>query len=294
MYHLRPNLVWTDTEHNTKIYASDDCTKSLKKQIPSVSIAAGYDFGCTWNYGLPELTLAEKALIGLVRVHADILKLSAPFNLNDDTRHSALKGHVFATRHDGPIQAATVLPRLNANDMVFVYFLGKKNVWNKIRKEWRKYRVFEDTLKVRPDLVMLWLRVLKAVNRFYYEIEILELTEAEKVTLENIPKTILNEAHVSENEFTMRLDQRGSASTGQPVADHNLADRPDGEDDHIIDDRNDRGIDSVFINDFDEVFDAPNMDTGKRYLCAVDNLIDQMDELHNPAHIIKIQKKKRK
>ena len=120
VYHLMQNLVWTDTEHNTKIYACDDCTKSLKKhQIPSVSIAAGYDFGCTWIYGLPELTLAEKALIGLVRVHADILKLSAPFNLNDDTRHNALKGHVFATRHDGPIQAATVLPRLNANDMVY-------------------------------------------------------------------------------------------------------------------------------------------------------------------------------
>ena len=50
----------------------------------------------------------------------------------------------------------------------------------------------------------------------------------------------------------------------------------------------------LFINDFDEMFDAPNVDTGKRYLCAVDNLIDQMDELHNPAHIIKIQKKKEK
>ena len=112
----------------------------------------------------------------------------------------------------------------------------------------------------------------------------------------NIPEIILNEAHVSDNENSMRLDLRGTASTGQPVADHNITNRPDGDDDHFIDSRNDRGIDSVFINDFDEVFDAPQLDTRQNYLCAADEIISQFEENHNSSegYVIKVKKKNEK
>jgi hypothetical protein len=220
-YNVLPNAVFQDWNNKYKIHACDTCFYSLRsRQRPKLSIRNGYDFGCVSNTSLPELSLAEKALIGLNRVYGDIVKLRPAQNLSDETRLTALKGHVITIPHKGAQMACTELPRMRADDVVSIYFIGAASQWHRLRRDWKRVPLIKDKLQVRPAVVMRWLSVLQKVNPYYEHLDIRPLTVDLERDLENIPEVILSNAYVTEDEETFRLDSNTSRSTANIVPDN--------------------------------------------------------------------------
>jgi hypothetical protein len=67
-------------------------------------------------------------------------------------------------KHSGAVQAAAVLPRLTVDDHVHVVFIGDKDRWNNVKRNWREQGTILDRLQVRPEVIKIWLQVLKEVN----------------------------------------------------------------------------------------------------------------------------------
>ena len=252
-YHLIPDLVQCDRNNEAFIHACRDCKESITKRqsVPPLSISKGFDFGCVWRTSLRTLSTLEKCLISKTRVYADIIKLRAPDNLGGNTRMSALKGHVIAMRHDGLERTVQVLPRLSIHDHIAVYFVGESATWRRTRQNWKDNGILSDMLQVRPDVIMQWLNVLREINSIYAAIPILELTEDTRNLLLDIPDVILDNAHVMEDDVSMRLERHSSSSTAPTVPDHNNADTSDKHDHVSVVDENERILDSVLLNDFD-------------------------------------------
>ena len=253
-YHVIPDLVTYNRisgKHEVRLCNTCKHTIRTKGNAPKISVANGYDFGCIWKSALTELTNVEMCLVAKVRIYSDIIKLRAPENLGSNTRMSALKGHVIAMRHTGAQQAAEVLPRLTIDDYVVVYFIGEKDRWNNIRRNWKLHSVLKDRLQVRLDVVAKWLNVFRAVNPLYRDIPYLELNDPEhRQLLLSIPEKILDNAHVTNDPLTERLERQSCSSTAPTVPDHNHLCQPDSADHSDIVDENERAVDSVLLNDF--------------------------------------------
>jgi hypothetical protein len=275
-YHLIPDLVFRDSASNAwTIYACKQCAKAIAdKSFAKYSVANGYDYGCLWRSTMPELSLVEKCLIAKVRIYADVVKLRAPEQLSNRTRSHALKGHVIAMKHTGAIQAASVLPRLTVNDFVHVVFIGDKDRWNNVKRNWREQGAILDRLQVRPDVVKMWLQVLKEVNVEYVDIDILPFTQEQIASLEAIPEEILTEAHVTDDEQTARLERYSTSSTAPSVADNNTAAVAEGADDAFTEgvDETDRIVDTVLLQDDNDIDDQRQF-APQRVLRALDKTL---------------------
>ena len=253
-YHVIPDLVSSNsTTGKNEVRLCKICKNTIttKRCAPCISVAKGYDFGCIWRSALVELSNVEMHLVAKVRIYCDIIKLRAPENFGNNTRMSALKGHAIAMRHTGAEQAVAVLPRLNIDDYVIVYFIGARDRWNNIKRFWKNHSVLTDRLQVRLDVIAKWLNVFRAVNPLYRDIPHLDLNDADyQRRLLSIPEKILENAHVTDDPLTERLERQSSSSTAPTVPDHNNADVAEREDHADVIDENERTVDSVLLNDF--------------------------------------------
>ena len=252
-YHVIPDLVQANMQtylHEIQLCHSCEYYIIKKKRAPRFSVATGFDFGCTWRSHLRELSIVEKCLISKVRVYSNIIKLRAPDDCSDNTRMTALKGHVIAMKHNGSVQTVRCLPHLTVDDIVVVYFIGSKDRWNNIRSRWHLSPVISERLQVRIDVVMDWLNVLRVVNPLYRDVPLLQLDVAQRDILTSIPNRLLQNAHVTEDETTLRIERQSSASTAPTVPFQNNVHMTDNVDETTVEDENERAVDTVFLNDF--------------------------------------------
>ncbi len=186
-YHLHPEFVscTMDSEEKLVEYATicNSCGKSLlpaKKSVPSLSIAAGVDYGVPSRANLPPLTLIEQYVISRTRLYASIVKLSGA---STSQSHNARNGHsITFPQPDSAEMMADYLrkakdggrnetfPRLDGvSEVIAVVFIGAMSrkealIPNRLKAV--------NGLKIRLSVILSWLRALKAINPHYTNIDI--------------------------------------------------------------------------------------------------------------------------
>jgi hypothetical protein len=219
------------------------CNSNTKHKL-----ANGYDFGSPWKIGLQTLSLAEECLVSKSRVYANIVKLRAPERLCKETRSDALKDHCLTVAHKGVYKAGDILPHLNANDSIQLVFIGEMDKWKRVRKNWKECGTIVSTIQVRPRVVQQWLEVLSKVNPLYADVPIHDFDDDDIHTaLLSIPELLLDNAHVSTDEQTLRIERSTVSSSaaglgGATELDDNMNVRLQAPEDT---DRS--GLDSVFL-----------------------------------------------
>ena len=210
----------TDTQlhswyENDDANVCNDCHRKLagiKPSIPKFSIAAGYDFGHPLRAGFEPLTILERKLISRNIIFATIVKLVASCGKN--TEQHGLQGHVISMPHEGAHIAAAVLPRMQSvTDMISVMFVGSAEQWHatsgKCGDSKRANFIIshKSIFQVRAHVVLAWLHALKAVgNPLYSDVDISECTEETSSRLEQIPNTLIDQAHVASNPKTIETE----------------------------------------------------------------------------------------
>ncbi|KAK4031138.1 hypothetical protein OUZ56_024684 [Daphnia magna] len=211
LYHLHPELV--------KDGIASLCStchrniKSSKPKIPNLCIAAGIDFGHPGRLGLPQLTLSEELLICRSRQYVAILKLDG---YNASERQKAKKGHVITyPQPDGTTKSAE-LQRLNSNfdggeyprTENFGEFLSICFISSRLQFDSLIPTRFGDVneLRVRVDVVYLWLHALKHLNPLYRNASIIE-TEAMHMKLQNILVELIENASIVDAETEIQIDR---------------------------------------------------------------------------------------
>jgi hypothetical protein len=268
-YYLIPELVYEREGNNTHyVHICGHCNEAVvkKKKLPKYSIgeriycplfillttislsARGYDFGAPWKIGLQTLSLAEECLISKCRVYATIVKLRPPERLSKDTRSDALKGHCLTVAHNGAYKAGDIMPHLNATDSIQLVFIGEMDKWNRIRKNWKENGIIVSTIQVRPRVIQQWLQVLVIVNPLYADVPIHDFDNSDTITaLQGIPELILENAHVTTDEQTLRIERSTVSSSAAGLGGARELD--DNVDDglHAPEDTDRSGLDAVYL-----------------------------------------------
>ena len=209
-YHLHPELL-----ENNMATLCETCYYQIRRstpEIPKFSIAAGIDFGNPERLGLTSLTVVEELLIAQSRLYVSIVKL---IGTQSPERQSAKKGHVITfPQPDGPTKLAE-LQRINSSDVeqyprienlaefISVVFVGSRRQFNALVPSPLK-DVKE--LRVRTEIVYLWLHALKILNPLYRNVEIVETT-AMHDALNRISSDLIDNATIVDNEAEILVDR---------------------------------------------------------------------------------------
>ena len=139
-------------------------------------------------------------LVAPVRLYSSIIKLSTT-----SPSSSILRGHVISFRHDGPEQAAAVLsslPNVETLSSIKVAFVGTKQEWELHRKGALASR----NLQARPQVLLHFLHLKKAIDLKYASLQILDL---EQITAQvsGINATLVNDAILINDAQTINMDK---------------------------------------------------------------------------------------
>jgi len=176
-----------------------DCDAVLQKsKLPTLCIRTGYDFG--FLKGLPELSFLEKVMIARVRHYNTIVKIRG------FTMEEKYSGHYISFPHEGP-RTALKLPRRDILQSVQVVFVGSRTHLAKYKSN------YIQLLSVRPNPMLEWLRLLKEVNKFYFDVGIDEDFE-----MPRLGEQLVSEAHVADSVLTARLENLTVGAGGVQAA----------------------------------------------------------------------------
>ena len=182
--------------------------------VPQYSISAGYDFGHPLRAGLKPLTILERKLISRNIIFSTIIKLVASTGKN--SMQHGLQGHVIAMPHEGAkvLAATNVLPNIDGvTETMSVMFVGSAEQWRSAsgtandKQRANFVLAHRSIFQVRPDILFSWLRLLKLVNPFYSDVEILNCTNETCSNLENLPNILIDKTHVASEEKTIQMEQ---------------------------------------------------------------------------------------
>jgi hypothetical protein len=152
-------------------------------EIPKHSIAAGLDFGLSERLDLPKLTLVEEYVISQARLLVSIVKLTG-FHVAQ--KQSGKRGHVIVFPQDSKkledelqkcfhsANPGPIFPRTEKiHEYISIAFVGSRVQWEALVPDLRKgCKTHFQNLQVRVPIVYQWLKVLKAVNPHYRDIQI--------------------------------------------------------------------------------------------------------------------------
>jgi hypothetical protein len=173
LVYLHPEAVCQ--EGGGSVVVCSKCSGHLGKgQIPTLSIADGFDFGCARRVNLPPLSVVEWNLIAKVRIYCSVLQYMIPGN-GDALLSRSLSGHVISFPHEGPevfdehVRDAITFPRIKGlKEHVLVTFVGDKG-------QIEKYRcgvINKNELRADPAVVWMWLSFLMSMNSEYHHIQV--------------------------------------------------------------------------------------------------------------------------
>ena len=200
------------------------CLRILEQKnttLPPLSIAAGVDFGVPSRIGLPPLSLAEQYVIARARLYASIVKLTAG---NSAEQQNFRKGHVitFPQQESADLIAEHarannlnddgVYPRIEGlRESISVLFVGAKAQWKSLVPDKSGHRLGHvQELQVRSDVVMRWLRALKALNPYYKNITIDDSPET-CAALDHVSDEIIRQADTDYSETAIAMDRIATA-----------------------------------------------------------------------------------
>ena len=181
-------------------YICTKCDSQLSiGNIPTYSVAK-LDFGLISRINdLPELTPIEKLLIARHRQLAVTLKLSP-----GGTEPDGFIGHIITFVHRGPETLLTTLPNVDDDliDRITVHFIGRKN----LPEDTNTFLRHVPAARVRPDLVIQYIQILKVIDPLYADL-IIDNTSECLESMRLIPDRIFAERQVIEDAAIIQLDQ---------------------------------------------------------------------------------------
>lgn len=183
-----------------------------KGKVPVLSIASGIDFGDPMRIKLPPLSLIEELLISQSRLYVSIVKLIGD---QESERQSAKRGHVITfPQPDGPTKLAELqrmnssnsecYPRVeNLSEFISVVFIGSRLQFDALIPS--RFKNIKE-LRVRTEVIYLWLYALKNLNPLYQNITIVETTGI-RSALERLTMDLIDNATIVDNEADILVDQ---------------------------------------------------------------------------------------
>lgn len=226
-YHLNSDLTFVAGDGRIMCRLCTMCDGQLKENAklqdqaqsipPSMSIAAGCDFGRPSALNLPELSLLEVQLIACYRVFANLVKLIAPYGLDKSSRQTAFQGHTIVFPHDGPAVCAKKLPNMEGiHDSVSILFIGTKAQWTAPSTRPTLMQKFKNIFQVRKSAVQLWLRALKRVgNPLYQAIELAPDDDPCWSEMERLADECLNRTKIADDAVTLSIEQHAASDVAR-------------------------------------------------------------------------------
>ena len=139
-------------------------TKQNKPMIPTLSLAAGFDFGDYNRLGLTEPNRFEQCILSKVRRFITILKIKDNRGQRRDYTQQTLKGHAITFDHDAPVVTSTVIDGFHSTKSSFRLQLICENG----KKDHLIEKIMGSSIILgRPFVLRQWLLILKRINILY-------------------------------------------------------------------------------------------------------------------------------
>ena len=178
--------------------ACSTCFEHLQKHstVPPWSVAGSCDYGRTPT-DLLRLSIIEQLLISQVIPFGTLISISPEGD-------SQLRGHIISFKHDGALRFCDRMPNVLAFEHIAVQFQGSQKQLLLVQTE------IHNILNVRPTLVLNWLRFLKQVNPFYFQIEI-----DEEVSLDSLKCKLLESIQINDDPLTSAIEKMSCGDPSQ-------------------------------------------------------------------------------